>query len=87
MPQRKCASKRLRVDKTRSLANAEKRSQIKKEIKNFRSLVTQGKIDEAKAQLKAVFAKLDRAVSKGILHKNTASRRKSYLSRVLNKKA
>ncbi|MDD2866425.1 MAG: 30S ribosomal protein S20 [Candidatus Omnitrophica bacterium] len=87
MPQRKCALKRLRVDKTRAQANAQKRSELKKELKSFRSLVTQGKIDEAKAQMKVVFAKLDRAVSKGILHKNTAGRRKSSLTLSLNKKA
>ncbi|MFA5314499.1 MAG: 30S ribosomal protein S20 [Candidatus Omnitrophota bacterium] len=79
--------KRLRVDKTRAQANAQKRSELKKELKSFRSLVTQGKIDEAKAQMKVVFAKLDRAVSKGILHKNTAGRRKSSLTLSLNKKA
>lgn len=87
MPQRKCALKRLRVDKTRAQANAEKRSELKKEIKSFRSLVTQGKTDEANAQLKVVCAKLDRAVGKGILHKNTASRRKSSLTLSLKKKA
>jgi small subunit ribosomal protein S20 len=87
MPQRKCASKRLRVDKARAQANAQKRSELKKEMKTFRSLITQGKTDEARAQLKVVFAKLDRAVSKGILHKNTVSRRKSSLTLALNKKA
>lgn len=87
MPQRKCALKRLRVDKKRARANAEKKSELKKETKNFRSLVTQAKIDEATTQLKIVFAKLDRAVSKGILHKNTASRRKSSLTLALRNKA
>ena len=87
MPQRKCASKRLRVDKARAQANAQKKSELKKEIKTFRSLVAQGKIEEAKTQMKVVFAKLDRAANKGILHKNTVSRRKSSLSLSLNKKA
>ncbi|MDD5019171.1 MAG: 30S ribosomal protein S20 [Candidatus Omnitrophica bacterium] len=87
MPQRKCAQKRLRVDKKRAQANAEKRSELKKELKKFRSLISQGKIDEAKSQIKIVFSKLDRAVGKGILHKNTVSRRKSSLTLSLSKKA
>lgn len=86
MPQRKCALKRLRVDRKKAQANATKKSELKKELKNFRSLLNSGKNEEAKAQLKVVFARLDRAVSKGLLHKNTAARRKSSLSLVMAKK-
>ena len=87
MPQRRCALKRLRVDKTKGLANATKKADLKKELKGFRALVLQGKTDEAKNQLKVVFAKLDRAAAKGLLHKNTAARRKSTLSLMLKAKA
>ena len=87
MPQRKCAQKRLRVDKTKALHNLALKSDLKKEINGLRSLITQGKLDEAKEKIKVAFAKLDRAAAKGIIHKNTAARRKSTLSLKLSKKA
>ncbi|MFA5039079.1 MAG: 30S ribosomal protein S20 [Candidatus Omnitrophota bacterium] len=85
MPQRRCALKRLRVDKTKAKANANRKAELKKELKGLRSLISQGKTDEAKTQLRVVFAKLDRAVCKGLLHKNTAARRKSSLSVMISK--
>ena len=86
MPQRKCASKRLRVDKTKKLHNLSVKSDLKKELKNLRSLIIQGKITEAKEKMRLVFAKLDRAAIKGLIHKNTAARRKSSIALKLNKK-
>jgi len=87
MPQRKAAIKRLRVDKKRAHANAAFKADLKKVLKGFKALIAGNKMDEAKAQIKTVYAKLDRAVTKGILHKNTAARRKSSLALMLNKKA
>lgn len=77
MPQRKCAQKRLRVDKTKAERNLAIKANLKKELKGLRSLITAGKLDEAKEKIKSVFCLLDRAAAKGIIHKNTASRRKS----------
>ena len=85
MPQRKCAAKRLRVDKTKNYCNTKIKSDLKKEIKKFLAVLKQGKADEAKKNIKLVFAKLDRAASKGLIHKNTAARRKSSLALKLNK--
>lgn len=87
MPQRKCAAKRLRVDKTKNLHNSRIKSELKKELKSFRSLIASGKTSEAKERIKTIFSKLDRAASKGLIHKNTAARRKSTLSLKLNTKA
>jgi small subunit ribosomal protein S20 len=87
MPQRKCAQKRLRADKNLIAHNQRIKSDLKKILKGMKTLIATGKIDEAKAQLAAAYAKLDRAVTKGILHKNTAARRKSSLASKLNKKA
>ena len=84
MPQRKCAAKRLRVDKTKKLHKSSLKAEIKKEVKGLRSLITDGKLDEAKEKLKVVYAKLDKAVTKGLLHKNTAARRKSNLALKVN---
>lgn len=87
MPQRKCAAKRLRVDKQKRIYNLTAKAELKKELKGLRSLIALGKLAEAKEKIKIVFSKLDRAASKGLLHKNTAARRKSGLSLMLNKKA
>lgn len=86
MPQRKCASKRLKADKKRSLANSQAKSDLKKELKGLRSLLKEGKIDEATEKIKIVFAKLDRAAAKGLIHKNTAARRKATFARQLHPK-
>ena len=80
MPQRKCAAKRLRVDKKKRTQNLKARSDLKKELKGLRSLIAQAKLDEAREKIKVVFSKLDRAAAKGLIHKNTAARRKSNLS-------
>lgn len=87
MPQRKCALKRLKVDKKLASNNNKIKAQIKKELKGLLSLIQNGKLDEAKVKMKEAFSKLDRAAAKGIIHKNTAARRKSSLSIKLNKKA
>ena len=80
MPQRKCAQKRLRADKTLVTHNLAMKADLKKTLKGIKSLIATGKMDEAKTQLAVAYAKLDRAVTKGILHKNTAARRKANLA-------
>ncbi len=87
MPQRKCAAKSLRVDKKRVAHNIALKSELKKEIKGLRAMISGAKLDEAKEKLRSVFSKLDRAAAKGLIHKNTASRRKSSLALMLKKKA
>ena len=84
MPQRKCAAKRLRIDHKRNLHNHQLKSDLKKELKNLRALIAQDKKSEAQPKMKVVFAKLDRAAAKGLLHRNTAARRKSNLSLKFN---
>lgn len=84
MPQRKCALKRLRIDKKRKIANLKIKSELKKELKALRALITQAKSSEAIEKMKITFSKLDRAAAKGLIHKNTAARRKSRLMIKLN---
>jgi small subunit ribosomal protein S20 len=85
MPQRKCAAKRLRIDKKRKAHNLELKNNLKKELKGLRALIAQGKKDEASKRIPQAFSLLDRAVTKGLIHKNTAARRKSRLVLTLNK--
>ncbi len=77
MPNIKSAIKRLHVSGRQRLRNVSARSVIKTTIKQFESSVASGNQDEAQANYKKVVKTLDKAVSKGFLHKNNAARKKS----------
>ena len=84
MPHRHAAVKKLRQDKKRRQQNLKTKLTIKKTLKKFQDTLKE-KPDESKALLKQVFSLLDKAAKKGILHKNNASRKKSRLTKQLNK--
>ncbi len=87
MPNIKSAKKRVKVIKTKTLRNQMLKSELKTYIKKFELLAEGGNKDEAIAAYKLAVKKLDQAVSKGIMHKNTGARKKSQLSIKLNKVA
>ena len=60
------------------------KTQLKTVIKKFEASLGEGK-EAASAAYTAVIKKTDQAVAKGILHKNTAARRKSQYAAMLNK--
>ena len=80
----KSAKKRVRVIKTKTLQNQMFKSQLKTTMKKFDASLNDGK-DAADSAYKSAVKKIDQAVSRGILHKNTAARRKSKLTLKLNK--
>lgn len=84
MPNTKTAWKNLRKSEKRRLHNQSIKSATKTEIKKFRKLVEGGMIEEARSYLPRVYKKVDMAVSKGVFHKNKASRIKSRLTNKLN---
>ena len=61
------------------------RSTYRTEIKKFRAMLQEEKLDDAKGYLAAIYKIIDRAHTKGVLPKNTASRYKSNLALALNK--
>lgn len=85
MPIKKSAFKELRKTKKRHLKNIRITSEIKTLNKKFLTLLDEKKVEEAKKLLQQLISKLDNAASKKIIHKNTASRKKSRLMRRLNK--
>ena len=85
MAQRRSAIKKHRVDIKRHLRNQIIKNALKKSIKNFQTLLAEKKTEEAKKALKDVVSKLDKAAKKKILHKNTAQRKVSRLSKRLFK--
>jgi small subunit ribosomal protein S20 len=87
MANRRAAVKSLRVDKKRHARNMRIKNELKKTIKNFQALVAEKKSEEARKVLLKVSSLLDKAAKKNVIHPNTASRRKSRLSRKVLKAA
>ena len=83
MPIKRSAYKELRKAKRRHAANLEQNSKLKTLTKRFEKLLEDKKIDEAKAYFKMLVSNIDKAATKGILHKNNASRRKMRLAKRL----
>ena len=87
MPNVKSAVKRMRQNERRKNNNRRRRSEMRTEIKRFRQLVSDKKVDDARAVLKEVYAVIDRTAQHGVIHSNTAARYKSRLARHLNESA
>lgn len=76
--------KRIGQDAKRRAANAMFKSSMKTAIKRVETEVDSGNQAQAVAELSLAFKKLDKALSKGILHKNNVARQKSYLQGLVN---
>jgi len=85
MPITKSAKKALRQNIKRKARNLVYKTKIKKLLKEARTLVLEKKIEEAKKLLPQVYKILDKAAKVGVIKKNTASRKKSRLSKLVNK--
>jgi small subunit ribosomal protein S20 len=84
MANTKSAKKRIRQNEKRRMMNRQGRSKMRTEIKKFRSLLSEKKVDEARGMLSSVYGIIDRTVKKGIIHRNTAARYKARLTQRLN---
>lgn len=83
----KSAKKRIKVIETKTLRNKMIKSKLKTLIKKLEAAVEADDKKEAAEQLKVCTSELSKAAAKGILHKNTASRKISRLSAMVNKMA
>lgn len=81
----KSAEKRARIARVNTLRNKSYKSYVKTLIKKFELALEAGNIDDAKAAFTKAEKQLDMAVSKGVIHKNSAARKKSQLASKLNK--
>ena len=84
MPNIKSAKKRVKVIEKKTLRNNMIKSEYKSAVKKFEEAVSAGKIEDAKVLLSQATKKIDQACAKGVIVKNTASRKKSNLSKKLN---
>jgi small subunit ribosomal protein S20 len=64
------------------LRNKAVKSSLKTSVRSFREAASSGDKDAAVAALRAASKKLDKAVSKGVIHKNQAANRKSALAKL-----
>ena len=76
--------KRIETNEKARMRNKAVRSEVRSAVRAVREEVAAGNSDEAKAKLQAASRKLDKAVSKGVLHKNNAANRKSKLAAQVN---
>ncbi len=74
------AKKRVRRNERRAVINTTRRSRIRTFIKKVESAISEGNADNAKEALKVAQPEIQKGVSKGIMHKNTAARKLSRLS-------
>ena len=83
MPNIKSAMKRVKVTEKKNLRNRMMKSAMRTIVKKFDAAVTAGQVD---AQLlSATSSAVDRAVSKGVMSKNAANRKKARMAKAMNK--
>jgi small subunit ribosomal protein S20 len=80
----KSAIKRARQNITRKANNAGYRTRAKSAIQEVRTAIAQNGVEDARLSLVKAVSVLQKVQSKGIIHKNTASRKISRLSRQVN---
>ena len=83
MPNIKSAKKRVNIIKKKTLRNNKIKSGYKTAIRKFENAVASSS-DEAKNLFIEATRKVDQACSKGVIKKNTAARKKSRLSKLMN---
>ena len=77
--------KRNRTNERARLRNQSVKSAVRTAIRTFREAAEAGDKDKAGELLVSTSRKLDKAASKGVIHKNQAANKKSALAQVLNK--
>ena len=83
MANTKSALKRMRQSERRRVRNRVVRSRVRTAVKTARTVLGGGGGGDARASVLEAIRALDKAVTKGVIHKNTAARKKSALARRL----
>lgn len=83
----KSAKKRIDVINKKTLRNKMIKSKIKTVIKKVEASIAAGDKETAQANLLVAISEIDKAASKGVYHKNNASRKVSRLTTAVNKMA
>jgi small subunit ribosomal protein S20 len=78
------AKKRAKQNVKSRTTNRARKSQVKTQIKHFEEILDSGNLEAATEQLRLVTKKLDKTASTSTMHKKTAARKKSRLTKKLN---
>ena len=84
MPNIKSQVKRVKTNEKRRQFNASYKASMRTAIKNVEVAIENKNVEAAKEAYNTANKKLDKAVAKGICHKNFAARQKSRLSKAVN---
>ena len=87
MATHKSALKRAKQSKIRRFRNAGYKTKTKRAVKEVRTALSNNSADEARESLLRAISIIQKTASKGVIHKNTASRKISRLTRQVNKLA
>ena len=79
----KSQEKRIKTNERRRLRNKSVKSSLHTAVRGFRAAVDAGDKDKAAELLATTSRQLDKAVSKGVIHKNQAANRKSAIAKKL----
>ena len=77
----KSQKKRIKTNEKRTERNKAVKSELRTWIRKFRDAAASGDAEAAKSALQAASRKLDKAVSKGVIHANQAANKKSSMAR------
>jgi len=80
MPNIKSAIKRVKVNEKANVANSQAKSAMRTTVKKAENAVA-ANAENAQELLQAAYKSLDKAASKGLIHKNAAARKKSRLAK------
>jgi small subunit ribosomal protein S20 len=81
----KSAKKRIRQNSRRRVRNAQIRTRTRSSVRSARQAVDGSDRNAGESAVKSAIQELDRAASKGVIHRNNAARRKSRLQKHLAK--
>ncbi|WP_278315095.1 30S ribosomal protein S20 [Lolliginicoccus levis] len=81
----KSQMKRIGTNERNRLRNQSVRSALRTAIRNFREAVAAGDKNTAEETLRAASRKLDKAATKGVIHRNQAANKKSAMASAFNK--
>lgn len=85
MPITKSAKKALKQSKKRRQRNLRRFSTMRETIKQIKKLIEENKKEEALKLLPKTYKAIDKAAKNNVIKKNTASRKKSRLTKLINK--
>jgi len=85
MPITKSAQKALRQSRRRRTFNLRRLTKMRRLVKQIKDLIKEGKKAEALKSLPQAYQAIDKAAKRGVIKKNTASRKKSRLTKAIEK--